>query len=136
MRGEIDFQKYSQRLGNGLFADNVILSILDYKENRNLEPKEKEALKRAKKFFDDVIDGGNLQSSILSSAHDVMAAKAFNSVQPIRVRLSQLCDLRDTIEEILNNNPVNEQKINQLDNFFSSYSRINFQKAKSVLETV
>ena len=48
MRGEIDFQKYSQRLGNGLFADNVILSILDYKENRNLEPKEKEALKRAK----------------------------------------------------------------------------------------
>ena len=143
MRGELDFQKYSQRLGNGLFADNVILSILDYKDNRILGPKEKEALRRANKFFDDVIAGGRLQKSVLRSARDVTAAKAYNSVQPPPVRLPRtqnivdyITDLRDTIEEILNGNLVNEQKIDRLDNFFSSYSRINFQKAKSVLETV
>jgi hypothetical protein len=136
MRGELNFQKYSRLLGEGLFADNIILSIIDYRENRRLEPAAIEVLKRAKKFFDDVIEGERLQSSVIRSARDINAAKAYNSVQPIRVRLSQLCDLRDTIEEILNNNPVNEQKINRLDNFFSSYSRIKFQRAKSVLESV
>lgn len=136
MRGELNFQKYSRLLGEGLFADNIILSILDYRANRRLDPKSIGALRRAKKFFDDVIDGQRLQSSMISSAHDINAAKAYISVHPIRVRISQLHDYRDTIEGILSNSPVNRQKLDQLDSFFSSYSRIKFQKAKSVLETV
>ena len=143
MRGEIDFQKYSQTVGEGLFADNITLSILDYREKGKLDHKEKEALKRAREFFDNVIDGGNLRNSIFSSAHDVMAAKAFNSVLQIKPRLPKsktitdyISELRDAIEEILNGNPVSDQRINQLDKFFTSYSRINFQKTESVLETV
>lgn len=143
MRGEIDFQNYSQLVGEGLFADNIILSLLDYREKKKLDHEEKETLKRAKEFFNNVIDGGNLRNSIFSSAHDVMAAKAFNSVLLIKVRLPRsktitdyISELRDAIEEILNGNPVSEQRINQLDKFFTSYSRINFQKTESVLEAV
>ena len=145
MRGEIDFQKYSQQLGQGLFADNVILSILDYREKGVLDPEGKEALKRAENFLNNVINGGNLQSSVFSSSDDVKAAKAFNSVRVQSVSLGlpkspsfidHIRELHNTIGDILNNNPVSEQKIDSLDSFFSSYSRVHFQKAKSVLETV
>lgn len=142
MRGEIDFTKYSQLLGEGLFADNIILSILDYREKGSLDSKEKETLKRAKKFFEVVITGGKLQSRKLSSADDVKSANTFYSVKSIREVLprSQFIDhikeMRNTIKEILNDTPVNAQKIDRLDNFFSSYSRVHFQKVKSVLESV
>jgi len=134
MRGEIDFQKFSQVVGEGLFADNVILSLIELKENGVLN--EKEAIKRAKKFFDDVIDGERLQRSMIHSARDINAAKVYNSVQPITITLYELNKLRETIKEIMNDKPVSEQKLNQLDNFFSSFSRIKYQRAKTVLETV
>jgi hypothetical protein len=136
MRGEIDFQQYSQVIGQGLFADNVILSIIEYKEKGVISIKEKEAIKRAKKFFDDVIDGEKLQRSIIRSARDINAARAYNSVQPIIVKLSQLNELRDAIDKIVKNKPIDEREIDQLDDFFSSLSRIKFQRAKTVLETV
>lgn len=143
MRGEIDFQKYSQHLGKGLFADNVILSILDYKEKGTIDLKGKEALKRAKVFLSNVINGGNLQGSVLSSSDDVKAAKAFNAVRthsnflglPASPNiLDRIINLHGTVDDILNNKAVSEENLNRLDNFFSSYSRINFQATKSVLE--
>ena len=143
MRGELDIQKYSHPLGEGLFADNIILSILDYRETKSLDSKQKDTLERAKKFFDDVINGENLKSSILRSADDVKAAKAFDSVNSIRVGLPRsqsfidhIRELRNTIVDILDDNPISEEKMDRLDNFYSNYSRIHFQKAKSVLETV
>lgn len=142
MRGEVDFQKYSHVVGEGLFADNVILSIIGYNENGVLSPKEKEVLKRASEFLDDVIAGGRLQNSILRSAHDITAVKAYYSVQPLTTRnrvqnvVDYITELRNTIDELLNDNRVEESKVKQVDNFFSNHSRIHFQKAKSVLETV
>ncbi len=136
MRGEINFQKYSSEVGEGLFADNVILSLIGFKENKVLSAEEKEVLKKAKKFIDDVIEGERLQKDVIRSAHDINVSKVYISVQPIMVQLSKLEELRDTIEGMINNQTVNTQKVDQLDNFFTSYSRIKFQKAQSVLEAV
>ena len=143
MRGELDFQNYSQLLGQGLFADNVILSLLDYKELGKLDAQERKALIRAKSFLDDAIAGGNLIKRKLGSAHDVKAAKAYSSIQSIRFRNQQSQDLinyirelRDTIEMIIGGNAVDPQKLKQLDNFFSHYSQTYFQKTRAVLEAV
>lgn len=143
MKGELDFQKYSQSLGQGLFADNVILSLLDYEEHGKLDDEGKKALIEAKSFLDDAIVGGNLIKKKFCSANDVRAAKAYSSIRSIKFpnRQSQdlikyMYELSEIINTIMTGNSVTPQELKLLDDFFSYYSQTYFQKTREVLEVV
>ena len=141
MRSEIDLQKYSQFLGQGLFADNVVLALIDYKEKGHVDDQGKAALKRAKVFLDEVINGGNLQKKKFSSSQDIKVAKTFNSLQAMKTRrppdlIREISELRDSIDAIINNKPIKTDEIDQLDDFFAGYGLISFQRSNSILETV
>ena len=142
MRGKIDFQEYSRVLGEGLLANNVIISLLDYQEGKDIGDNGREVLKRAKNFLDAVIDGSNLQNSVFHSVDDIKAAKAFNSVKskgiiPKTGRfLDYISVLSRTLEQLIDGHQISDQELKQLDKFFSDYSRMHSRKVNTVLEAV
>lgn len=133
---EVDLQKYSQSIGQGLFADNVILALIDYKEKGGFDEQGKEALKRARIFLDEAIAGGNLQKKQFLSSQDIKVAKTYNYLQTMRPRqshslINQMSELRDSIDAILNKKPIDDRDIDQLDDFFANYGLISFQRSRS-----
>lgn len=144
MRNELDFAEHSRLLGEGLFADKVLLALYKFSKTRQLTGQESDVLKRAEKFLNDVLEGGRFSVGVFHSNHDVTAAKAFtHAVSFVAVPLTSKSDLlhyidglRKTIEKILANEHINDEELAMVDTFFSRYSKVQFQQSREMLESV
>ena len=141
MRGELNVQEHASRLGEGLFADNVILSLIEFRDKRTLTGTTRKPLRRAQRFLQSAIDGNGLKGSVFRSAHDITAARAYSAVCSGLTTSSvdfetYLKELLDTIDTLLAGRTPTDARIDQLDHFFSRYGALNFQRAKSVLEAI
>lgn len=143
MRNELDFGEYSHILGEGLFADKVILALSKFSETRQLGEQEIEALEKAKDFLSKVIEGGNFLTGVFS-ARDMASAQAFtHAVNSVSIRVSSKADflryldeLQSTVTRILANKNISDDEFAQVDAFFSRYGRMQFQRSRAKLESV
>ena len=143
MRNELDFTEHSSVLGEGLFADKVILALSHFSKARQVGEQEKETLERAKDFLSKVIKGGNFSTGVFSS-QDIVSAKAFtHAVDSVAIRVSSkseflfyVDELLNTVTKVLANEHVTNEKLAEVDVFFSRYSRMQFQRSRSTLEFV
>ena len=143
MRNELDFAEHSHLLGEGLFADKVILALSRFSKTRQFGEQEGEVLEKAKDFLSEVIKGGNFSTGVFS-AQDIVSAKAFtHAVDSVAIRVSSkseflryVDELLDTVTKILTNEHVTNEKLAEVDVFFSRYSRMQFQRSRGMLESV
>jgi hypothetical protein len=143
LRNELDFAEHSHLLGEGLFADRVILALSRFSKTRQLSEQEREILKRAKDFLSDVIEGGNFTTGVFS-ARDMASVKAFtHAIDSVATRVSSKSDflryvdeLLKTITKVLANEHVSKKELAQVDAFFSRYGRSHFQRSRAMLEPV
>lgn len=144
MRNELDFAEHSRLLGEGLFADKVILALSRFSKTQQLGEQERQALERAKDFLSEVIEGGNFSQGVFHSARDVASAKAFtHAVDSASIRLSSKSDflryvgeLRSIVTKILANEHITDEHLALVDAFFSRYGRMQFQRSRGMLEPV
>ena len=144
MRNKLDFAEHSRLLGGALFADKVILALFRFSQIQKLGNQERDDLEKAKEFLDEVIEGGSLSTGVFQSARDITAAKAFtHAADSVTIPLSSKSDflqyiqvLRSTISEILENKPVTNDHLTQVDAFFSRYAQMQFEQSRSMLEAV
>lgn len=142
MRNDLDFTEHSRLLGEGLFADSVILALSRYSKNRQLDDRDKKVLEKAQDFLNKVIEGGSFTSSVFHSARDYITAQAFTqAVNSVSIPISSKSDflkyieeLQNIIDKILKGKKLNEERFNLVDSFFTRYSRIQFQRSRSMLE--
>jgi hypothetical protein len=143
LRNELDFAEHSHVLGEGLFADKVILALSRFSKTRQLGEQERETLERAKVFLSEVIKGGNFSTGVFS-ARDIESAKAFtHAVDSVAIRVSSKSEflryvdkLLDTVTKVLANEHVSDEQLAQVDDFFSRYGRMQFQRSRGMLEPV
>lgn len=143
MRNELDFAEHSHVLGEGLFADKVILALSHFSKTRQLGEQEREALERAKYFLSEVIEGGNFSTGVFS-ARDIASARAFShAVDSVDIRISSkseflryVDELQSTVMKILAKEQVSDEQLAQVDAFFSRYGRLHFQRSRAMLEPV
>ena len=143
MRNELDFAEHSHLLGEGLFADKVILALSRFSQTQQLGDQEREALERAKDFLYDVIEGGNFSTGV-HSTREVVSAKAFRrAVDSVSIRVSSKADflryvdeLQSTVTKIFANENISDDEFAQVDAFFSRYGRMQFQRSRAKLESV
>jgi len=143
LRNELDFAEHSHLLGEGLFADKVILALSRFSKTRQFGEQEGEVLEKAKDFLSEVIKGGNFSTGVFS-AQDIVSAKAFtHAVDSVAIRVSSkseflryVDELLDTVTKILTNEHVTNEKLAEVDVFFSRYSRMQFQRSRGMLESV
>ena len=143
MRNELDFAEHSHLLGQGLFADKVVLALSRSSKTRQLGEQERETLERAKVFLSEVIKGGNFSTGVFS-AQDMASAKAFtHAVDSVTIRVSSKSDFLRYVDELLNtvtkvlaNEHVSDEELAQVDAFFSRYGRLHFQRSRAMLEPV
>ena len=144
MRNELDFAEHSQLLGEGLFADKVVLALSHFSKTHQLGEQERQVLERGKEFLSEVIEGGNFAEGVFHSARDVASAKAFaHAVDSVAIRVSSkseflryIDELQSTVKKILANEHISDAQLVQLDDFFSSYGRMQFQRSRGMLEPV
>ena len=144
MRNELDFTEHSHLLGEGLFADKVILALSRFSNTRQVSEQEIEVLEKAKEFLSEVIKGGNFSTGVFHSARDVASAKAFtHAVDSVAIQVSSKSDflryvkeLGDTVTKLLANEQITDEKLAPVDTFFSRYSRMQFQRSRGMLESV
>lgn len=144
MRNELDFTEHSRLLGEGLFADKVILALSRFSQTQQLGEQERQALERAKDFLNEVIEGGNFSQGVFHSARDVASAKAFtHAVDSVAIRVSSKLDflryvneLQSTVTKILTNEHISNEEFAQVNAFFSTYGRKHFQRSRAMLEPV
>ena len=102
MRNELDFAEHSHLLGQGLFADKVVLALSRSSKARQLDEQERETLERAKVFLSEVIKGGNFSTGVFS-AQDMASVKAFtHAVDSVTIRVSSKSDFLRYVDELLN----------------------------------
>ena len=143
MRNELDFAEHSHVLGEGLFADKVILALSHFSKTRQLGEQEREALERAKNFLSEVIEGGNFSTGVFS-ARDIASARAFShAVDSVDIQISSkseflryVDELQSTVMKILAKEQVSDEQLAQVDAFFSRYGRLHFQRSRAMLEPV
>jgi len=143
LRNELDFVEHSRLLGEGLFADKVVLALSRFSQTQQLGEQEREVLERAKVFLSEVIEGGNFSTGVFS-ARDVASAKAFTrAVDSVSIRVSSKSDflhyvdeLRSIITKILANEHTSGKQSALVDAFFSRYGRLQFQRSTAMLESV
>jgi len=143
LRNELDFAEHSHLLGQGLFADKVVLALSRSSKTRQLGEQERETLERAKVFLSEVIKGGNFSTGVFS-AQDMASAKAFtHAVDSVTIRVSSKSDFLRYVDELLNtvtkvlaNERVSDEELAQVDAFFSRYGRLHFQRSRAMLEPV
>ena len=143
MRNELDFAEHSHLLGQGLFADKVVLALSRSSKTRQLGEQERDTLERAKVFLSEVIKGGNFSTGVFS-AQDMASAKAFtHAVDSVTIRVSSKSDFLRYVDELLNtvtkvlaNEHVSDEELAQADAFFSRYGRLYFQQSRGMLEPV
>lgn len=144
MMGELDFTEYSQHLGDGLFADKVLLALLRFQRTGTVGKEEKETFKRAKAFLADAIEGGKSHRRAFRSSQDVASTRAFTqAVAAITTPapskgefINYLGELYTTVKKLLSNEQVTIEELNLLDVFFSRYAQVQFQRSESILESV
>lgn len=143
MRNELDFAEHSHVLGEGLFADQVILALSHFSKTRQLGEQERKALGKAKEFLSEVIKGGNFSTGAFSD-RDLASAKAFtHAVDSVSIRVSSKSDflqyvdeLRSTVTKLLANEHISDEQLAAVDAFFSRYGRLHFQRSRVMLEPV
>ena len=143
MRNELDFAEHSHLLGQGLFADKVVLALSRSSKARQLDEQERETLERAKVFLSEVIKGGNFSTGVFS-AQDMASVKAFtHAVDSVTIRVSSKSDFLRYVDELLNtvtkvlaNEHVSDEELAQVDAFFPRYGRLHFQRSRAMLEPV
>ena len=143
MRNELDFAEHSNLLSEGLFADEVILALSRFSQTKQLGEQERNALEKTKDFLSKVIEGGNFLTGV-PSALDAVSAKAFrNAVDAVSIRvfsksdfLQYVNELQSTVTKILANENVTNEKLAEVNIFFSSYSLMQFQRSRGMLESV
>jgi len=144
LRNELDFAEHSHLLGEGLFADKVILALSRFSKTQQLGEQERQALEKAKDFLSEVIEGGNFSQGVFHSARDVASAKAFtHAVDSVAIRVSSKSDflryvdeLRSTVTKVLANEHTSDAQVALVDAFYSTYGRMQFQRSKGMLESV
>lgn len=144
LRNELDFAEHSHLLGEGLFADKVILALSRFSKTQQLGEQERQALEKAKDFLSEVIEGGNFSQGVFHSARDVTSAKAFKrAVDAVSIQVSSKSDflryldeLKATVTKILANEHTSDEQLALVDAFFSRYGRMQFQRSRGMLESV
>lgn len=141
---ELDFTKYSRHLGEGLFADKVVLVLARFARTGELSVDERQTLKEAEDFLSEVIEGSNFTQGVFRSARDASLAKAFtHAVDAIAIRVSSREEFLRLINELLTitrkvsaGEQIGKQDLALVDTFFSTYSQSQFQRSKAMLESV
>jgi len=144
MMRELDFAKYSHRLGEGLFADKVVLSLSQFARTRKADKDIKRNLGRAQSFLQEVIEGGRSTQDAFRSSQTAASARAFTQVveaSTIQVSskeefLRYLDGLQDTLSKTFAGKAVTKEELERVEGFFSRYGQLQFQRSKAMLESV
>jgi hypothetical protein len=145
LRKELDFGKYSSHLGQGLFADGVVLALSKYFRTSNLDERSKNSLINAGHFLTEAIEGGKPPVIIYQSPEGASSAKAFaHAIDAMTISVSSnkeqainyLNDLLSTVNKLSTGEKVSNEDIDKVDAFFSRYGQIQLQRSKAMLELV
>ncbi len=142
--GELDFTEYSLRLGEGLFADKVVLALSRFQHTWTVDRDERQTFKRARGFLAEAIEGGKSPHATFRSSQDAVSAKAFTHAVAAMVTptpskeefLDYLGRLHSTLSKLVANEQVAGQELELVDAFFSRYAQVQFQRSESILESV
>lgn len=138
MTDGFDFIERSRLLGEGLFADSVILALYQFMKSRQLWDRERDTLEKARNFLGDIIEGRYLfMENVIYSAHgiseDDSLSPAFNKIKDRLTSkegiLRLVEEMKRTVEDILANKVPSNKQMSLVDGFFSRYARIQYQRS-------
>ena len=132
------FIERSRSLGEGLFADSVILAIYQFMKSRQLWDRERDTFEKARDFLGDIIEGRYLfMENVIYSAHAISQDDSLSpGFDKIKSRLTSkegvlrlVEELKRTVEDILANKVPSDKQLSLVDGFFSRYARIQYQRS-------
>lgn len=132
------FNKLSNSLEWGFFADEMILILLSFKKKKKLPDSNKETIKKAINFLKDAVKGHNwMDSNTFKNQKSAFAfsqaVKVLSKIETSDEFLSYMEQLIQTAEKIQKSKKVEKKEINNLIDFFTDYGKTQLEISEDII---
>ena len=134
-----NFYELTQSLSSGLFADKVMMLLCRIKNTKALRPDDEKTLNHVEQFFNDVLAGYRWSDEPHFSDQSLKFANSFSQAVHAVIFSPQATTFESYMKQLLSiakdikSNNFQDDKIEELNNFFYKFSKSQLQRTDTIL---